>query len=207
MSSPKKDVAYEFDIALVDSADTGSFKANPTIAAGDFKVSTDNGALANLATLPAVSPAGSIIVKVNLSQAEMNGDKIMVQCIDAAGAEWDDVLIFIDATTANVDDIGIAGAGLTDLAGMSAGMKAEVNAEVLDVMDVDTQDEPGQGAPGKDISHFAKTNYLYKNWRNRKHQKDDEFDLYGDDGVTIHQKAVVSDDGTDAFKEKMGTGP
>lgn len=105
MSSPKKNVAYEFSISLVDSGAAGSFKANPTIAAGDFKVSTDNGAFANLTTLPVVDPAGSIIVKINLSQSEMNGDKILVQCIDAAGAEWSDVLIFIDATTANVDDI------------------------------------------------------------------------------------------------------
>lgn len=109
MSSPKRNVAYEFDIALVDSSDTGSFLANPTIAAGDFKVSTDNGALGNLSTLPVVDPAGSIIVKINLSAAEMNGDKIMVQCIDAAGNEWDDVLIFIEATVdidvdGNVDD-------------------------------------------------------------------------------------------------------
>lgn len=105
MSSPKKNVAYEFDIGLIDSADTGSFKANPTIAAGDFKVSTDNSALANLSTLPVVDPAGSAQVKINLSQSEMNGDKIVVHCIDAAGDEWDDVLIFIDATVANVDDI------------------------------------------------------------------------------------------------------
>jgi hypothetical protein len=212
MSSPKRNVAYEFDIALIDSADTGSFKVNPTIAAGDFKVSTDNGAFANLATLPVVSPAGSTLVKINLSAAEMNGDKINVQCIDAAGAEWDDVLIFIDATVVNVDDvvrsttpantlsvtaanvvgidlgqdtsgpaagetiidafhgaeritaaraaaltdwidggrldllldaiptgdsfarIGVAGAGLTDLGGMSTGMKAEVNIEVDDAL-------------------------------------------------------------------------
>lgn len=105
MASPKRNVAYEFDIGLIDTADTGAFKASPTIAAGDFKVSTDNGALANLATLPVVSPAGSIILKINLSAAEMNGDKIMIQAIDAAGNEWDDVLIFIDATVVNVDDI------------------------------------------------------------------------------------------------------
>ena len=105
MSSPKKNVAYVFYLSLIDSADTGAFKANPTIAAGDFKVSTDGGAFANLATLPTVDPAGSIGVKISLSSGEMNGDKQMVQCIDAAGAEWDDVLIFIDATTANVDDV------------------------------------------------------------------------------------------------------
>jgi hypothetical protein len=105
MSSPKKNTAYVFYISLVDSADTGAFKASPTIAAGDFQVSGDGAAFADLATLPVVDPAGSIGVKVSLSAAEMNFDKIMVQCIDAAGNEWDDVLIFIDATVANVDDI------------------------------------------------------------------------------------------------------
>lgn len=109
MSSPKKNVSYEFSVGLVD-ASTGAFKAAPTLATGDFKVSIDNGALTNLASLPTVSPAGSIIVKINLSQAEMNGDKIMVQCIDAAGSEWDDTLFFIDATTANVDDLALSSA-------------------------------------------------------------------------------------------------
>ena len=125
MSSPKKNVAYEFDIALIDSS-TGDFKANPTIAAGDFKVSTGNAALANLATLPVVSPAASIIVKINLSQAEMNADKIMVQCIDVAGGEWDDVLIFIDATTVNVDDFTFTNAGEVD-----ANTKSINDAEVV----------------------------------------------------------------------------
>lgn len=105
MSSPKKNTAYVFYISLIDTADTGAFKANPTIAAGDFQVSGDDAAFADLATLPVVAPSGSIGVKISLSQAEMNFDKIMVQCIDAAGSEWDDVLIFIDATAANVDDI------------------------------------------------------------------------------------------------------
>ncbi len=105
MSSPKKGVAYDFTIGLIDSADTGSFKANPTLATGDFQVSKDNGAYANLATLPTVSPAGSINVKVVLSATEMTADKVIVKAIDVAGAEWDDVLIFIDATAANVDDL------------------------------------------------------------------------------------------------------
>jgi len=105
MSSPKKNVAYEFYVSLIDSSDTGAFKANPTIASGDFKTSKDGSDFANLATLPVVDPAGSIGVLISLAQAEMNGDKIMVQCIDAAGDEWDDLLIFIDVTTVNVDDL------------------------------------------------------------------------------------------------------
>lgn len=104
MSSPKTNVAYTFYIPLIDSA-TGGFKANPTIAAGDFKVSTDGGAYANLATLPSVEPAGSINVKISLSAGEMNGTKVTIQCIDVAGGEWDDLFIFLDLDAVNVADI------------------------------------------------------------------------------------------------------
>lgn len=102
MPTPKTNVAYELYLALKDSV-TGRLRANPTIAAGDFKVSTDGGAFGNLATLPVVTPAGSIAVKVSLSQAEMNGDKIVLQAIDAVGSEWDDLLMFLDADVTNID--------------------------------------------------------------------------------------------------------
>jgi hypothetical protein len=57
---PKKNEDFLIRIALEDYAQPGNFKSNPTIAAGDFKVSTDGGALGNLTTLPTVSPASSI---------------------------------------------------------------------------------------------------------------------------------------------------
>ncbi len=102
MPTPKTNVAYELYLALKDSV-TGRLKANPTIAAGDFKISTDGGAFGNLATLPVVTPAGSIAVKVSLSAAEMNGDKIILQAIDAVGSEWDDCLMFFDADVTNIN--------------------------------------------------------------------------------------------------------
>jgi hypothetical protein len=105
MASPKKNIAYTFYITLFDSANPGALKVNPTLAAGDFKVSTDGGAFANLATLPVVTPSGSVCVKIVLSADEMNGDKIVIQCIDVAGGEWDDQLIFIDVDMVNLDDI------------------------------------------------------------------------------------------------------
>lgn len=83
----------------------------------------------------------------------------------------------------------------------------KINDEVLDVMNVDTYAEPGQGAPAATASIFAKINYLYKNWRNRKHQDATGFDLFNDDASTVDQKATVSDDGTDLNKGEMGTGP
>lgn len=80
-----------FYITLEDYANPGNFKLNPTIAAGDFKVSIDGGAFANLATLPSVVPASGASVKVTISTSENNGDSIMVTAIDqTAPKEWGD---------------------------------------------------------------------------------------------------------------------
>lgn len=86
-------------VALVDAADPKSFKANPTIASGDWKVSKDGGALANLTTLPVVEPASSIWVKVALSATEMTADSVAIQGIDqTATKEWSDFALSIPTT-------------------------------------------------------------------------------------------------------------
>lgn len=87
---PLKNAAYVFAASLRSQADTKLFQANPTLAAGDFKVSIDGGAFANLASLPTVTPAAGKRIQVSLSAAEMNGDNITVLASDAAGAEWCD---------------------------------------------------------------------------------------------------------------------
>ena len=98
---PVKGEDFVIQIALSDMAVTGSFKANPTIAAGDFKVSKDGGALANLTTLPSVAPAGSVLVTITLSSTEMNADTVSVVCIDqTATKEWADLAFSIPTTAA-----------------------------------------------------------------------------------------------------------
>lgn len=82
-----KNSAFTFRCVLFAQSDN-QIKANPTIAAGDWKVSTDGAAFANLATLPDVDPDTTAQVLVSLSAGEMNGDEIMVTAIDASGAEW-----------------------------------------------------------------------------------------------------------------------
>ncbi len=84
---------------------------------------------------------------------------------------------------------------------------AEVNAEVLNVMNVDTFGEPGQGAPGVNISIFAKINFLYKAWRNLSEMNATTYKLYNDAGAVVDQKAPVSDDTTDASKGEVVSGP
>lgn len=101
---PKKNSAYIIYTALIDQSNTKVFKSGPTLAAGDFKVSTDGAAFANLGTLPTNTPSGTLI-KISLSAGEMNGDNVSVACIDAAGSEWCDQLINIQTSVRNVDDL------------------------------------------------------------------------------------------------------
>lgn len=74
--------------------------------------------------------------------------------------------------------------------------KADVNAEVVDCLNVDTYAEPGQESPAATATLVKKIGYLYKNWRNRRTQTGSQWSLYGDDATTIDQKKTVADDGT-----------
>ncbi len=102
---PKQATEYIFYITLEDKASAGSFKANPTLAVGDAKVSIDGGAFNNLTTIPVVTPAGGVTVRVTLSIAEMTGANIFVSFIDAAGAEWFDYGINLQPSVTQLDDL------------------------------------------------------------------------------------------------------
>jgi hypothetical protein len=95
---PVRGKAYTFPISLKSQSDPRLHQANPTLAAGDVKVSIDGGALANITTLPTAQPAGGAILLVTLSSAEMSGDNVAVRFSDAAGAEWCDLLVGIQPT-------------------------------------------------------------------------------------------------------------
>jgi hypothetical protein len=138
----KKNTASQYTyVMLFDGADTVT---TPTIAAGDFKLSIDDGAEANPTTLPAESPAGSGWVKVVFTQAETNGDVLKVRWHDAAGDEWDDGGMTIRTSTATLSaietdtqdlqtQIGTAGAGLTGVPWNSS-WDAEVQSEAQDAL-------------------------------------------------------------------------
>ena len=102
---PKKNTAYITYVGLISQATPSILQANPTLAAGDVKVAIDDGAPANLTTLPVVDADFTKRVKVNLSAAEMNGDNISIIFSDAAGGEWCDLIINIQTTTSQIDDI------------------------------------------------------------------------------------------------------
>lgn len=99
MSRPIKGLSYTLYVGLV-SRSTGQLQANPTLASGDVQISKDGGAFANITTLPTVSPASGRSVQVSLSATEMAADSIVIQFVDAAGAEWND--LFVDLQTDGV---------------------------------------------------------------------------------------------------------
>lgn len=93
---PVKAEDFEFCVCLEDWLNPGLFKANPTLAAGDVTISKDEGAFANLATLPTVAPASGRQVQVELTGTEMNADKVTILFHDqTAPPEWSDYAITI----------------------------------------------------------------------------------------------------------------
>lgn len=102
---PKNGVEYIFYVALESRATPGTFQANPTLAAGDVKISKDGGAFANLNTLPAVDPASGRGVKVTVSAAEMTCDNVQILFVDAAGAEWYDLQVAIQPQVRSIADL------------------------------------------------------------------------------------------------------
>lgn len=127
---PKINTAYTFPITLTSQADTKLFQVNPTLAAGDFKISKDLGALTNLTNLPTVSPAGSRIVFVSLTAPEMNANVIVFQGVDAAGAEWCE---YVETIETSPDDLTVAAIKVAILADNTSFNGADVAALGVDV--------------------------------------------------------------------------
>lgn len=98
---------------------------------------------------------------------------------------WTDV----DAILADTGTDGVITASLGTQA------KADVNAEVLDVISTDTVAEPGS-VPAANAPLDEKVSWLYMLSRNRVTQTATAQKIYADDGTTEEASAAVSDNGT-----------
>jgi len=199
--TPKKNTEFIFYVGIPSQAGN-IFQANPTLATGDVKVSTDGGALGNINTLPTVTPTAGKMVKVILSASEMNGDNVTIIFSDVAGDEWNDLVINIQTTVQQIDSLATS-SSVSSLNNLSA---TEVNSEVLDVLTVDTFSLSGKVAPTATPTMKEALLSVYKDWRNKKEVTATEWKLYADDGVTVDQKATISDDMVTTTKEEIGSG-
>lgn len=80
---------YTARVAVRDSSNIDISKVAPTIIAADFLISINDGAWAALTNMPAVSPAGSEVIKIIFSAAETTaagtGGSIVLRVADADG--------------------------------------------------------------------------------------------------------------------------
>ena len=87
---------------------------------------------------------------------------------------------------------------------------AQVNAEMVDTLNVDTYAEPGQGTPPATTTLVQKIGYIFKFWRNKNKRSSGEaasMDIYNAAGDTVDQKSSILDDGTTFEKGEYESGP
>lgn len=114
----------------------------------------------------------------------------------------------LDLVVADVDGLNGAAMRGTNNAALAATITLDaINAEVDRALVTTTYTEPGQGAPGVNISIGAKINYLYKAWRNRVESTSTKYSIYNDAENVIDQTAVLSDDATTGRRTEIVSGP
>jgi hypothetical protein len=91
-----------------------------------------------------------------------------------------------------------------DAAGLTA---AQVNAEMIDVLTIDTYAQPAQGTPPATLSIKDMFAWVYKSWRNKSTQTSTAYKLYNDDASTVDHKATCSDDATTFTRGEVTSGP
>ena len=166
--------------------------------------------------LTALPASGTLVVETGDSFARLGAPAGASVSADVAAVKVDTAAILVDTGTTLDGRIpaALVGGKMDTSVGavavgvdLSATMKASVNTEVLDVLNVDTFAEPGQGAPAATTTLAAKINYLYKFLRNKITQTSTTLSIFADDGTTVDQKSTVSDDATIYTRGEIGTGP
>ena len=100
----KSNQAYTFTNPLMLN---GSIVTSPTIAAGDVKVQTGSGTVANADNLPTGDSNGIVTVTTSASENDpADGSYVTVVFIDQTDPkEWDDLYLTYNLTTNIIDDL------------------------------------------------------------------------------------------------------
>lgn len=108
---PLRDAVFTMSVAFTSQADTNIFQTTVTLAAGDIKVSKDGAGFNNIGTLP-TEIAATGVLPVAFTANEMDADIVVLLCHDAAGAEWQDLLVVLHTVTVNqIDDLSTPATG------------------------------------------------------------------------------------------------
>lgn len=92
-------------------------------------------------------------------------------------------------------EIGLAGSVLGSIGSLATQAKADVNAEVKDVLETDTHAEPSS-VPAATASLKDKIGWIFTLWRNKRTQSSTQEKVYADNGTTVIGTSSKSDSGT-----------
>lgn len=106
-------------------------------------------------------------------------------------------------TVANQVDANVLGQANIDFGALQ---KASVNAEVADVLKVDTVAEMSQAAPPASPTILEILNHLYRRLRNKVTDDGSNIKVYNDAKDTVLFKAAVADNGSTFSKDKYESG-
>lgn len=197
--------------ASVGAYQTGLTPLQPTVAGRTLDVSVGGEAGVDWANV------GSPTTAVGLTGTTISTSQQVASVSGAVGSVTGNVGGLSTQAKADVNaeaDTALADVGLTttvtgriDAAVSTRATPAQVNAEVVDALNVDTYAEPGQGAPAATLSLAAKIGYLFKSWRNKKTNDGTDTKLYADDATTVDQKQTTSESGGTVTKGEWTTGP
>jgi hypothetical protein len=158
------------------------------------------------AAIRAAVGLASANLDTQLSAIDTVVDSILVDTGTDIPATLTTVAAYLDTEVAAIlEDTGTTlPAQIAALNNLSA---AQVNAEVVDCLNVDAYTIPSQGSPGTSVSIVTALGYLFKAFRNKCEQTSTAYILYADNGSTVDQRASCSDDGSVFTRSKVETGP
>lgn len=195
------------DVFVVVNATNAGFSALPNAAAdaaGGLPIS-DAGGLdldAKLANTNEVTSA-----RMGALTDWIDGGRLdLILDARASQASVNTIDDFLDTEiTALLTDTG------TDIPALIAALNnlsaAQVNAEVVDALNVDTYAQPGQGAPAATTTMRLMLAYLYKWARNKRDNDGTTSQFYNDDATTVDHKQATSESAGTVTVGEMATGP
>jgi len=135
----KKDTARKLPVLLVDSGGA----VVTSVAEGDVTVVTskNGGALTGFTLTDKWTELGQGLYTIDFASGDLDTEGFFAYLVTVTGCDQYSGIMYVSDWETNVDsilddtgEIGTAGAGLTDLGGMSTGMKAEVQQEAEDAL-------------------------------------------------------------------------
>ena len=196
-------------LALVSqrvNVSVGAMAAN-VITAAAINAAAITAAKFGAGAIDAAAIATDAITNAKIAADAIGTSEFAQALIDAiADANWDEAKAGHVAAGSFGEEVQ-AHALSSEVTALNDLSAAEVNAEMVDVIDTDVSGEPAQGAPPASASLRTKIDHLFKNWRNKKDEDSTLFQLYNDAGTVVDAKATVSDAAGLTTKEEIVSGP